>query len=195
MKKLYRSRRDRLIGGVCAGIGRYLGVPPIWVRIGWVASLLFLGPLPFVLYVAAVVLLPLDRDEPIGPPRREVGGWVLIAAGAFLLAHNFGLFPLSFPVAWGAVWGAALVLLGALLLRKEVRLRRSEDRKVAGVCGGIGEQIGMDPNIVRLLWVLGTLLSFGGGVLAYILLWALLPKPDHNARGMGWDGEPDMPRG
>ena len=93
MKKLYRSRRDRLIGGVCAGVARYLGVPPIWVRIGWVASLLFLGPLPLVLYVAAVVLLPLDKEEPVAPPKREVGGWVLIAAGAFLLAHNFGLFP------------------------------------------------------------------------------------------------------
>ncbi|HIE04312.1 MAG TPA: PspC domain-containing protein [Candidatus Latescibacteria bacterium] len=81
-----------------------------------------------------------------------------------------------------------------MLLRKEVKIERSRDRRIAGICGGIGEQLGMDPNIVRLLWVLGTLLSLGAGVLAYLLLWALLPKVEHKGEA-GWDGEPDMPRG
>lgn len=55
------------------------------------------------------------------------------------------------------------------------RLRRSRsDRIVAGVSGGIAEAVGIDPNIVRLLFVI--LCFFGGaGILLYVVAWVLLP--------------------
>jgi phage shock protein C len=56
------------------------------------------------------------------------------------------------------------------------RLYRSKrDRKVAGVCGGIGEYFGIDTVLVRLLWVFFTLAG-GGGVLAYIIAWFVVPE-------------------
>jgi len=60
------------------------------------------------------------------------------------------------------------------------RLYRSgQDRILGGVCGGIAEYLGVDPVIVRLLWVILTLLSFGAGVLAYIIAWIIIPRnPD-----------------
>jgi len=42
---------------------------------------------------------------------------------------------------------------------------------IAGVCGGIGEYANIDPTIVRLLWVLATLISFGAGIIAYLIAW------------------------
>ncbi len=52
----------------------------------------------------------------------------------------------------------------------------SENTKIAGVCGGIGEYFGIDATIVRILWILGTLLSFGTGLLAYLICWVLIPN-------------------
>jgi phage shock protein PspC (stress-responsive transcriptional regulator) len=43
---------------------------------------------------------------------------------------------------------------------------------VAGVCGGLARHFGQDPTLIRILWVVATLLSVGVGVVAYILLWA-----------------------
>ena len=66
------------------------------------------------------------------------------------------------------------------------QLTRSEtDRRIAGVCGGIAEYFDIDPTIVRVIFVLAALLG-GPGVLAYIVLWIVLPK--------GQPRPPDSPR-
>jgi phage shock protein PspC (stress-responsive transcriptional regulator) len=58
------------------------------------------------------------------------------------------------------------------------RLRRSNDRIIAGVCGGISEWLGWDPTLVRLLYVLVSILSAAfPGILVYIVLWIVMPKP------------------
>ncbi len=57
-------------------------------------------------------------------------------------------------------------------------LRRSRNRWVAGVCGGIAESLGWSPTKVRLLYVLVSLLSAAfPGILVYIVLWILMPGP------------------
>jgi phage shock protein PspC (stress-responsive transcriptional regulator) len=57
----------------------------------------------------------------------------------------------------------------------ERRLFRSRTEKIiAGVCGGLAEYFNTDPTIVRLIWVLVSLLG-GAGILAYIILWILMP--------------------
>lgn len=58
------------------------------------------------------------------------------------------------------------------------RLRRSNDKIIAGVCGGLAEWLGWDPTIVRLLYVVVSILSAAfPGILVYILLWIVMPKP------------------
>jgi phage shock protein C len=55
------------------------------------------------------------------------------------------------------------------------RLYRSrKDRIVAGVCGGIGEYFAVDPNIIRIIWLLVGLT--GTGIIAYILAWVIIPE-------------------
>ena len=59
---------------------------------------------------------------------------------------------------------------------KGKKLFRSKKNKViAGVCGGIGEYFGVDPILIRLLWVIFTLMG-GAGVLAYIIAWVIIPE-------------------
>lgn len=55
------------------------------------------------------------------------------------------------------------------------RLYRSKtDRVLGGVCGGIAEYLGIDPVVVRLIWVIASLF-WGVGILAYILAWLIIP--------------------
>ncbi len=55
------------------------------------------------------------------------------------------------------------------------RLTRSEtDKRIAGVAGGIAEYFGMDPALIRIAFVIATFMGFG--VLAYIVLWIVLPR-------------------
>jgi phage shock protein PspC (stress-responsive transcriptional regulator) len=55
------------------------------------------------------------------------------------------------------------------------RLQRiEEERKIAGVCAGLGEYFGFDPVFFRLFFLFS--IPFGGlGVLAYVVLWILVP--------------------
>lgn len=56
------------------------------------------------------------------------------------------------------------------------RLYRSiRNKKIAGVCGGLGDYFDIDPTIIRLAW-LALILAGGGGVLAYIIAWIIVPK-------------------
>ncbi len=55
------------------------------------------------------------------------------------------------------------------------RLYRSRnDRMIAGVCGGLGQFLGMDPTIIRLIFVVAVLAGFAG-VLAYLILAVVIP--------------------
>ncbi|MBO6100861.1 MAG: PspC domain-containing protein [Spirochaetaceae bacterium] len=55
------------------------------------------------------------------------------------------------------------------------RLRKSRDKKLCGVCGGVAEYLDMDPTIVRIIWLV-LVLCAGTGVLAYIIAAILMPN-------------------
>lgn len=57
VKKLYRSKKDRMLAGVCGGIGEYLNVDPTIVRLLWVASVLF-GGVGILLYIIFAIVVP-----------------------------------------------------------------------------------------------------------------------------------------
>lgn len=49
------------------------------------------------------------------------------------------------------------------------------NKKIGGVCGGLGEYFGIDPTIIRILWVLTVFLD-GIGLLAYFIAWIVMPR-------------------
>ncbi|MBD3171114.1 PspC domain-containing protein [Candidatus Bathyarchaeota archaeon] len=57
----------------------------------------------------------------------------------------------------------------------EKKLYRShQNRVIAGICGGIGEYMNIDPNVIRLLWIL-FVFAGGAGILAYIVAYFVIP--------------------
>ncbi len=102
-RRLLRSRSDRVIGGVCGGLGRYFNVDPIIFRIGAVV-VAFIGGAGLLAYLAALLLIP-SEDSPAaaGTP----GGrnrWLVIAGVVVLLC-----------VTWPFLLGGGLLLAGILL--------------------------------------------------------------------------------
>lgn len=56
-KKLVRSKKNRMIGGVCGGIAEYLGIDPTIVRLIWAVTTLFWGT-GIILYLLAWAIIP-----------------------------------------------------------------------------------------------------------------------------------------
>jgi len=55
-------------------------------------------------------------------------------------------------------------------------MRSALDRRFAGVCAGLAEYFGVDPTVVRLLWVFVTLVTgVVPGILAYLIGWMIMP--------------------
>ncbi len=119
-RRLYRSRTDRMLGGVAGGLGDYFGVDPVLVRLAWVA-LAFAG-IGIIAYIVAWIIVP---EEPAGyspeaqaPPAarspqrsdraggRIVFGSVLIAIGSLLLLDWV------FPDADRLIWPLAIIAAG-----------------------------------------------------------------------------------
>jgi phage shock protein PspC (stress-responsive transcriptional regulator) len=55
------------------------------------------------------------------------------------------------------------------------KLYRSNKKWLAGVCAGVAEYLNLDPTIIRVLWVILSLI-YGIGILAYIIAWIMIPK-------------------
>ena len=124
-RRLYRSRHDRLIAGVCGGLGQYFDVDPVLVRLVFVV-LFFASGLGLLAYIVLALVVP-ERPageaepEPTSPVQLErarlIAALLLIGLGGLLLASNLDL------IRWSQVqrfWPVLLIALGAALL-----LRRS----------------------------------------------------------------------
>lgn len=57
------------------------------------------------------------------------------------------------------------------------RLTRSKEKMVAGVLAGIADYLNMDPTIIRILYVVLSIASVGfPGLIAYLIMWAIIPE-------------------
>jgi len=103
-RRLYRSRRERMIGGVAGGLGEYLGVDPVVIRLLFALLVVTTG-WGVLLYVILWVVMPEEPEVAPGvvPPapryrqldanqRGVLVGAALVALGAMLLARQLHLF-------------------------------------------------------------------------------------------------------
>ncbi len=97
-----------MIGGVAGGIGRYFGIDPTLVRIGFVA-LVLLGGTGLVVYAAALLLVPLDEEGAGAPPKTSTALAIAIAVALLLVGIVFGF-------GFGFALTGALVPVGFLAL-------------------------------------------------------------------------------
>lgn len=114
-KKLYRSKKDRIIFGVCGGIAEYLGVDSTIVRLVAIL-LLFSGGWFFVLYLLLGIVIPENPNEKAAKMNVRTKdnsllfGEILIGLGVFLTLVNYNL------ISWKILWPLILIALGGWLL-------------------------------------------------------------------------------
>ena len=102
-KRLLRARSERVIGGVCGGLGRYFNIDPIIVRIAAV-GLALLGGAGVLLYVAALLLVPAEDSPAAGAPADGRNRGLVVAGVVVLLL-----------VAWPFLLGGGLLVAGILI--------------------------------------------------------------------------------
>ena len=227
---LFRHPEDKMIGGICSGLGDYFGIDPILVRLMWIVLTLGTAGTGLLAYAALWLLLPVGTTKTgqrapaaleLNGKNVERAGVALVAVGVVWLLANLGVLPALWSVFWrlmGLVfWPVLLIGAGILVLKNQQdwrgglvravdRMRRGkmransglngrslraglrrfkdriplkrnrEDRLVFGVCGAIGQAIGLDSNLVRLIWVAFAIGSIGTGVLVYVMMGWMLPE-------------------
>ncbi len=150
-RKLYRSRENAMIGGVCAGLADYFNIDSTIVRLATVI-LIFPGGLSIWAYIIAWIIIPqkpllgasemasdgsattaegevssMSEDEsPLEEKdkSRFIVGTVLIALGALFLLNAFDVF---YWFSFGKVWPAILIIVGVVVLFKAVNKGGEKD--------------------------------------------------------------------
>ena len=126
---------------------------PIWI----ILFCLFIALAAIVLWLWALVDCLQSKKDPL-----EKLLWVVVI--------------LFFPFL-----GALLYLILGTRTRKMKKhkgklLRTKRNKMLGGVCAGIGKYLGVDPTVIRLIWVLLSLASLGTGILIYLIAWILIPE-------------------
>jgi phage shock protein PspC (stress-responsive transcriptional regulator) len=168
-KRFERSSTDRVIGGVCGGLGRYFAIDPTLVRIGMVA-LALLGGTGLIVYAAALVLVPSDGEVAPGPTdSRDRVIAVTIAIGLTIAGLALGLF--GSPGFGGALFPIALLAVAGLAVWWLVSGQRPSGRPgevVRRAAIGVAVLIGCFALAVGSFLASG----FGGGVVVATLVIA-----------------------
>jgi phage shock protein C len=150
INRLYRSRKDRVIGGVCGGLGAYFGIDPVIVRVVFVILAIW-GGLGFLGYLVLWIVIP--AEERVGMPSQDVihenvseieqqaQGLAQEARGVFsgqttaptqrtmwaaialIVLGAVLLLGNIFGIAFERLWPALLILLGAYLVYQAAQRR------------------------------------------------------------------------
>ena len=124
IKKLKRNTQNKVIGGVCSGLGEYFGIEPIIFRLVFVALLLFGFGAGFIIYLILWLLMPAGiptqsaesvQDAEVVSEKKDrgsiIGGGTLILIGLFFLLRDY--IP---QIRWNMVWPVILIVVGIFLI-------------------------------------------------------------------------------
>ncbi len=128
-KKLKRDPHNKVISGVCGGLGNFLNIDPIIARAGFLISFFVFGS-GLLLYLILWVIMPEATPDEL--PQ-------------FSGTSSRKLF------------------------------RNTDDKMIGGVCSGIGAYLGVSEVVMRVVFLI-SFFAFGTGLLAYIILWIIIPE-------------------
>ena len=146
MKRLYRSRKNRVIAGVCGGIAEYLDVDPVLIRVIAVV-LLFAGGGSLIAYIIGIIIIPDEsktmapgaepssNPNPPPPPPEAAGqtgrtgslivGVILLALGLTFLLRNIPFFRHYYwwfwDMGWSFFWPSVLIVIGLWVILRAAR--------------------------------------------------------------------------
>jgi phage shock protein PspC (stress-responsive transcriptional regulator) len=128
-KKLKRDPHNKVISGVCGGLGNFLNIDPIIARAGFLISFFIFGSGLFLYLILWVIMPEASPDE--------------------------------------------LPQFSGTSSRK--LFRNTDDKMIGGVCSGIGAYLGVSEVVMRVVFLI-SFFAFGTGLLAYIILWIIIPE-------------------
>jgi len=128
-KKLKRDPHNKVISGVCGGLGNFLNIDPIIARAGFLISFFVFGS-GLLLYLILWIIMP--EATPNELPQ-------------FSGTSSRKLF------------------------------RNTDDKMIGGVCSGIGSDLGVSEVVMRVVFII-SFFAFGTGLLAYVILWIIIPE-------------------
>ena len=145
-RRIYRLTDNKVIAGVCSGLGEYFDIDPTWIRLLFLLSI-FANGLGILAYIVAWIVIParpvvLGADGPQtaatgtetplpvtaapknGKERRGMGFWpglILIIIGMLFLSHQY-----FFWIDFDHIWPIILIGLGAVLIYRAARPQPSD---------------------------------------------------------------------
>ena len=146
-RRLYKSSGDKIVSGVSGGMAENLEIDPVFVRLGWVASVFLTGGVSILVYIVMTIVVPrgghtslansdtfnggsgqvvespIESDAEVRQ-RNERKGYILgiglLVAGIALLMYNLDFFG---AIDWGIVAAISIIGIGAALIYASVRQR------------------------------------------------------------------------
>ena len=143
--RLYRSKSDRILGGVCAGLGSFLRIDPVFIRIFFIVWTV-LGEFAVLIYFLLWVIVPSDSStdadesfqindlgarfhqmgQEIAEVTRQPNSELIIFAGVGLIAWGVyylvrRLIPLDFGAYSQYLWPAMLIIAGLFVITRTTR--------------------------------------------------------------------------
>ena len=135
MKKLYKSRENKVIDGVCGGIAEYFDVDPVLVRIIFVLFFFF-GGSAILAYIIGIVIMPAqpsvskvgiesEKNNIVSTPSNKntlLIGFIFIVIGVFFLMGNIPFFNIYYYWIknhfWDILLPSILILIGLSIVIK-----------------------------------------------------------------------------
>ncbi|MFH1214520.1 MAG: PspC domain-containing protein [Candidatus Neomarinimicrobiota bacterium] len=104
MKKLYRSKKQRILAGVCGGLAEYFEVDPVIVRLIWIVLIVF-GGVGVLAYILAWIIIPFTSENSAEPESAAAMPATQAQTNPPVQPQNLRLF-----------WGIVLILVGVLII-------------------------------------------------------------------------------
>ena len=144
-KRLYRSESNQVLGGVCAGLGEFLGINPVFIRVFFIVWTI-LGEFSVLIYILLWIIIPRESSinttekfeiNDLGARFRQMGSEIsmitrqpsselIVFTGAGLIAWGVyylvdGYINLNFWAYSQYVWPALLIIAGVLVIIRTVK--------------------------------------------------------------------------
>ncbi len=190
--RLRKSSKDKIIFGVCGGIGEKLGVNPVFVRF-FFSILLIWGGAGILLYAPLSVIMKSGSFS----KRKKAGtdkfyGFILLSLGAYFLFSGTFLFDMIniFQIPPSVINLLIPFMLSAVFFVKRNELFDSHgygkesfvisrsDRRFFGVCGGFAAYLNVNSNFIRMLCMIFSFATAGLGIIIYLTVYFFIRDED-----------------
>ncbi len=150
-KRLYRSGKDHILGGVCAGLAEYLNIDAVLVRVLWLVSVMFNG-IGLLAYLLCLFFIPMNPEHAALPEseRKKSGQTGLFVGIAFVVfgfmflffniaGHHFFWFDWCWfgfwPFRWNYIWPLFIIGFGVWYIIYSLRKDKEQNGENQTILG------------------------------------------------------------